>query len=567
MATVFKKTFTKPVPADAETFTRKGEQFARWRDAKGKTRTERVTVPDKGENAGQPRLLIEAKTFTAKFRDGAGIVRELPTGCHDETAARQMLADLMKRAENVKSGILTAAQDATIDYMALPLEKHLDAYLAHLAGRATVEHVGNVGRALRRVVGDCGFARLANLDRGAVETWLNRQKAAGMGARTRNTYRAAVVAFGHWCVAERRLAVNPLAAVAKGDEKADCRRRRRALNGDELAKLLDIAQRRPLIDAKTVRRGKDKGEKVADLRPETVARLEALGRERALIYKALVLTGLRKGELASLTVGQVELAGPSPYAQLRAADEKNRQGNRIPLRADLAADLRALLAGRLAEAQDKARRRGEPLPMSLPAETPLLNVPAALVLILDRDLVAAGLARRVKDEKTGKVRIDKTDSRGWTIDVHALRHTFATLLNKGGVAPRTAQAAMRHSTMALTMNTYTDPRLLDVAGAMDALPALPLDGPKDKRQKATGTFGKAGALAPPLAPTLAHSGASVATAGNGAGQGGAGALAGGFAQVSAFARERSPLSFAGNGLVTAGEGIRTLNNQLGRLEL
>ena len=33
---------------------------------------------------------------------------------------------------------------------------------------------------------------------------------------------------------------------------------------------------------------------------------------------------------------------------------------------------------------------------------------------------------------------------------------------------------MRHSTIDLTMNVYTDPRLLDVAGAMEALPALPL---------------------------------------------------------------------------------------------
>ncbi len=33
---------------------------------------------------------------------------------------------------------------------------------------------------------------------------------------------------------------------------------------------------------------------------------------------------------------------------------------------------------------------------------------------------------------------------------------------------------MRHSTIDLTMSTYTDPRLLDVAGALEALPALPL---------------------------------------------------------------------------------------------
>ena len=36
--------------------------------------------------------------------------------------------------------------------------------------------------------------------------------------------------------------------------------------------------------------------------------------------------------------------------------------------------------------------------------------------------------------------------------------------------PRTAMAAMRHSRMELTMTYYTDPVLLDVAGAVEALP-------------------------------------------------------------------------------------------------
>ncbi len=39
---------------------------------------------------------------------------------------------------------------------------------------------------------------------------------------------------------------------------------------------------------------------------------------------------------------------------------------------------------------------------------------------------------------------------------------------------RTAQAAMRHSSLDLTMNVCTDPTLLDVAGAMEALPELGL---------------------------------------------------------------------------------------------
>ena len=53
---------------------------------------------------------------------------------------------------------------------------------------------------------------------------------------------------------------------------------------------------------------------------------------------------------------------------------------------------------------------------------------------------------------------------------HALRHSFGTHLSAGGVHPRAAMAAMRHSRIELTMNLYTDPVLLDVAGAVEALP-------------------------------------------------------------------------------------------------
>jgi hypothetical protein len=41
-----------------------------------------------------------------------------------------------------------------------------------------------------------------------------------------------------------------------------------------------------------------------------------------------------------------------------------------------------------------------------------------------------------------------------------------------GVHPRAAMAAMRHSRIDLTMNYCTDPTLLDVAGAVNALPAF-----------------------------------------------------------------------------------------------
>ena len=211
-----------------------------------------------------------------------------------------------------------------------------------------------------------------------------------------------------------------------------------------------------------------------------------------------MLTGLRKGELASLTVGQLELDGPTPSAMLHAADEKNRQGSQIALRADLAADLAQWMADKLNVAQDAAKRDGGPVPMTLPANTPLFDVPTGLVRIMDRDLTMAGIGKR--------------DNRGWTVDVHALRTTFGTLLSKGGVSLRTAQAAMRHSDPSLTANVYTDPRLLDVAGALDSLPTLPLAGNgAGERARMTGTYA-AGPLAPTLAPSFDNAGSGGASA-------------------------------------------------------
>ncbi len=128
--------------------------------------------------------------------------------------------------------------------------------------------------------------------------------------------------------------------------------------------------------------------------------------------------------------------------------------------------------------QDDARRRGDPIAAQLAPNTKMLDVPDGLIRIFDRDLVFAGIAR--VEKRDGKEVVIKTDERGRTIDIHALRHTFGTHPCRAGVPLRTAQAAMRHSDPSLTANVYTDPKLLDVAGALEALPSLQPNGARSR---------------------------------------------------------------------------------------
>jgi integrase len=328
-----------------------------------------------------------------------------------------------------------------------------------------------VKRCLTNAASVCGWRWLRDVTRQSFEKWISGAMATGKSAATVNKCVACVVTFGNWCVDSSRLTSNPFARIRKLNEKADPRRKRRALTAEELTKLLQVTRWRPLaehgrevvtlvqpVDQPKKRSSWTRAElsleglpeavgrarKALDKNPDLIDELDRLGQERALIVKTLVLTGLRQGELASLTVGQLVLNGPVPFLDLHAADEKNRQGSAIPLRSDLAGELAAWASGR--ESSGK-----------------LFEVPQKFVKILDRDFKAAGIPKR--------------DERGRTVDVHALRHTFGTMLSAGGVAPRTAQAAMRHSSIELTMSTYTDPKFLDVQGAVELLPDLDLGTP------------------------------------------------------------------------------------------
>jgi hypothetical protein len=96
MGSVYRKSVTRPLPAGAELFTKGSVRFARWKPIGERARTAKVI-----EGAdGSRRVRTEAATFTAKYRDGEGVIREVATGCRDEDAARPALSQLERSQFN-----------------------------------------------------------------------------------------------------------------------------------------------------------------------------------------------------------------------------------------------------------------------------------------------------------------------------------------------------------------------------------------------------------------------------------------------------------------------------------
>ncbi len=419
----------------------------------------------------------DAPKWSGAFAHPTTGKRVLCTLYSDKQASRVALDRLIKEAERSAEGL----EDPHKVQRRRPIAEHVTDYLAHCRHEQQDDHHirikdANLHRLIEaakaKVIDDLTLERMTVALRGLIES--------GRSARTHNHYRAIVIAFLNWMVEVGRLGSHTLKRLPVLDERRDRRRQRRALTTEELERLLHIARLRPLAEhgrdtvkkatadcqgrstwtkapltLTTLERGVERAREALAKHPEVINRLERLGRERALIYKTLVLTGLRVGELRSLTTADAFLDHIPPFVRLAPASEKARRGADVPLRPDLAKEIKAWVAERSERGQRESRGTS-PEDAATPAH--LFAMPSTLLHALHRDLKVAGIPKR--------------DERGRTVDLHALRHTFGTHLSRGGVFPRTAQAAMRHSTIDLTMGLYVDPKLLEVAGALETLPTL-----------------------------------------------------------------------------------------------
>ncbi len=483
--------YTKTIPADAQLVSRKGECFARFKDRQGRT----IEAPLTGDGR-RVRLLSRKWYGTYRGADGAEHCVPLST---DKTAAGQMLADLVRKAELKKANI----SDPFEAHRNRPLADHLAEWESSLlAGGASAKHVRQTVACVRRVVDGCRFVFMADLSASRVQQFLadlrdrrralpaldagqaeytkkelaallgvkpsavpslvrrHRQEANGNGKarryprataealrslrtrgrsiKTSNLYLDALKQFAAWLVQDRRAADNPLAHLSGGNVKLDRRHDRRPLPLEELRRVFQAAR-------------------------ESVHTFRGMsGRDRVALYSAACVSGFRAEELASLRPAAFHLDDDPPTVTLSAENAKNGRTAVQPLPPDVAAALRDYLTGR---------------PTDRPAWPGTWYRKAAEMLRIDLD--AAGVPYAVEGPDGPLY-----------ADFHALRHSYIALLDKSGATLKEAMQLARHSDPKLTMAVYGRAQLHDLGEAVRRLPDL-LDAgsPAGGAAKATGTGG------------------------------------------------------------------------------
>ena len=194
-----------------------------------------------------------------------------------------------------------------------PIGGHVAAFEDHLKNSGVSpcylkEHI----RRLRRVLEHGSVRTLGELKPEVVESFMASLVAGKTAGTTmRNKYLDSAKAFARLVRLGQALGSDPLVELKQAGTcggSAD-------LTEHELARLLTAARERPLLDMRTIRSGKGKGTRVERLKKAvTEAKADRLGWERSLIYKTLVYTGLRRGELAAMEVRHLTLDGAPPRA-------------------------------------------------------------------------------------------------------------------------------------------------------------------------------------------------------------------------------------------------------------
>jgi integrase len=344
---------------------------------------------------------------------------------------RRALSSDRRVAEQLRAQ-LVAQRDLQAAGLDLPLRDLADRHVADLKTRATPMHVRNVGGILDRAL--AALPEMASQVRPYdLVQYRGLLVAEGAGNRTANHHVSRVTAMLRWGARMGLISRSPAGEVDRLPERErDQRCRRRALSESEIQRLLAAV---------------DTDDEHCDSLLTGRARVA-----QAPFFRVLLATGARYGELRQVTWGDLDVFQATLV--IRAESAKTGRRRTLPLHEDLVAELLRL---RAVHAELLGR---DPEPTELVFLSPEGHAwcrPSNNVnRVLRRVLEAAGIPR--------------LDGEGRKLDLHALRHTAASRLARGGVGLVLAQKLLGHADPKLTARVYSHIEVEDLRAAVVALP-------------------------------------------------------------------------------------------------
>jgi len=395
------------------------------------------------------KVKTKSKKWWGRYTDALGREKRVPLST-DKRVAQTMLNDLVAKVERQKAGLDDPIEEETHK----PIDTHLADFEKSQRGKNnSPRYVLEIMGKLRRFVDACRWRRAGQIKATDVQGFLaDLREEEGLSVQTSNHYLRAIKTFTRWLVVNRRLKSNPLDSLSMLNARVDRRHDRRPLSQEEFTRLIEVAE----------------------VGPPAVG---LCGRDRAMLYILAAWTGLRRGEIGSLTLRSFQLTGKLPTVTVEAAYSKHRREDRQILHPDLVERLRRWLSD----------RKPEPGEILFPISERTCGIDRRTSEMMMQDLAAARAIwiDEAADEKERKQReaadfLKYRDSQGRFADFHSLRHTFVTNLCKADISPKTAQALARHSDIRLTMNIYSHVDEQEQAAAIARLPGL--GGKKGKRK-------------------------------------------------------------------------------------
>lgn len=370
-----------------------------------------------------------------------GLPRErIPLETTDLTVAWKRVRDILERRQKEELGIL----DDHARQLGRPIAEHVEDWLtAVAAGKVTAKRVTLMRARIGRLLQLTGWKRIGDIRKSSCQVALNRLQSPEEGhvsAQTRNHYLSHIRQFCRWLRDEQRLPADPLAGLKGISVEDDRRHDRRSPDDFEVRVLFEHLAG-------------------ADPTWPPLERCGMSGPQRALGYQVSMCSGLRAGELRSLTPASLDL--DTGEVRVRAGREKRRRRTLQPLPRWLCEAVRAWLAA------------GGGLWERFPADWPGRLLEADLGRAREGWIQAAGddqAEHKRREASTVCVYRVQTEDGPLFWDFHSLRHWYVSQVAAiDGISPSTMQALVRHADPKLTLRTYAKARQGDVRRAADSI--------------------------------------------------------------------------------------------------